>query len=124
MVRNFIAIDGDDVGNILRDHIVSNDIQGASEYSRSLDNFFNEIELELRNKGCEIVFCGGDSILAIAENQNAIEFILGISNPIHPMSPFRNRIIKTYSIHRNVESACQSGVIFRRSVISAVTKKV
>jgi GTP cyclohydrolase III len=86
MEQGFIAIDGDDVGNVLRNHIVSNDVQGVSKYSTSLNLFFNELAKELKDKGCEIVFCGGDSILAIAASQDATNFVLSISNPIHPIS--------------------------------------
>jgi GTP cyclohydrolase III len=86
MESSFIAIDGDDVGNILRNHIVSNDIQGASEYSKSLNKFFDGLAVELQDKGCEIVFCGGDSVLAIANSKDATNFVLSISNPIHPIS--------------------------------------
>jgi len=86
MEHSYIAIDGDDVGNILRNYIVSNDIQGASEYSASLDRFFTGLAQQLKDQGCEIVFCGGDSILAYVESIYAVEFVLSISCPTHPIS--------------------------------------
>lgn len=86
MDNSFIAIDGDDVGNRLRDFIVANDIQGASAYSKSLDQFFARLAGELTNMGCKIVFCGGDSILAIANSKDVINLVLSIPSPLHPIS--------------------------------------
>lgn len=86
MTNSFIAIDGDDVGNRLRDFIVANDIEGASNYSKSLNQFFLGLASKLMEMGCKIVFCGGDSILAIANSEDVINLVLSIPNPLHSIS--------------------------------------
>jgi GTP cyclohydrolase III len=66
--KYFIAIDGDDVGNLLRTLIISNDLEGCAHLSNSIQSHIDEIGHVLRKRGCEIVFSGGDSLLAIAPN--------------------------------------------------------
>ncbi len=63
--RYFIAIDGDDVGNLLRTLIISNNLEGCKNLSNSIQIYVNEIAEVLKKRGCEIVFSGGDSLLAI-----------------------------------------------------------
>lgn len=65
--QGFVAIDGDDVGIILRARIVSNDIEGASLLSSEIHNYFNNIRQKLESEGFQIVFCGGDSVLVFCE---------------------------------------------------------
>lgn len=62
--KEFIAVDGDDVGLQLRTLIVNNDMEGASSLSKSILIFFNSLRSYLERSECEIVFCGGDSLLA------------------------------------------------------------
>jgi hypothetical protein len=61
----FIAIDGDDVGLKLRELIIANDIENASKFSAELLSYFSNICDLISLKEGKIVFCGGDSILAI-----------------------------------------------------------
>ena len=61
--KKFIAIDGDDVGNLLRARIISNDIQGISSLSMSITDYFAQLRSILEFQGYEIVFCAGDSLL-------------------------------------------------------------
>ena len=68
--KEFIAIDGDDVGPQLRTLIVHNDVEGASKLSKSLVEFFNSLRFYLERQGCTIVFCGGDSVLASNYHSN------------------------------------------------------
>lgn len=68
----FVAIDGDDVGLKLRELIIKNDITCVSEYSSRLLSYFTEIKNLLIQMDGKIIFCGGDSILAIMNN-SAIE---------------------------------------------------
>ncbi len=62
--KEFIAVDGDDVGPQLRTLIIDNDVEGASVFSESLLVFFNSLRSYLERSDCEIIFCGGDSLLA------------------------------------------------------------
>lgn len=62
--KTFIAIDGDDIGPQIRDFIINNDTQGAARFSNDLKNYFQQLEQWLLSMGAEIIFRGGDSILA------------------------------------------------------------
>lgn len=62
--REFVAIDGDDVGPMLRSRIIANDIKGASVLSREITMLFADIQSILESRDYEIIFCGGDSLLS------------------------------------------------------------
>lgn len=64
MPKTYIAIDGDDIGPQIRDFIINNDTQGAARFSNDLKHYFQQLEQWLLSMGAEIVFRGGDSILA------------------------------------------------------------
>ena len=70
--RKFIAIDGDDVGNLLRDRIIANDVERISALSTAITVYFGLLQSRCNASGCEIVFCAGDSLLAKSE-QNVTE---------------------------------------------------
>jgi hypothetical protein len=63
----FYAIDGDDVGPLIRTKIISNDINGVAELSQNINEYFATLSNILESKGHEIVFCGGDSLLSISQ---------------------------------------------------------
>jgi hypothetical protein len=63
----FAAIDGDDVGPILRDKIISNDTNGASKLSSDIHNYFSLLRLQLERLECNTIFCGGDSLLVSSD---------------------------------------------------------
>lgn len=65
--KKFIAIDGDDIGTELRSYIVNNDVEGAARFSVGLDNYFQDLSVWLGRRELNIVFCGGDSILAYSD---------------------------------------------------------
>lgn len=83
---SFFAIDGDDIGNKLRDLIISNDIEGAKLFSHELTQYFNHIAEELETLGCTIIFCGGDSILATAEENIILQYIDSVPRPLFAFS--------------------------------------
>lgn len=62
----FYAIDGDDVGPLIRNKIISNDIRGAAELSQNINKYFTALSSILESRGHDIVFCGGDSLLSIS----------------------------------------------------------
>lgn len=63
----FVAIDGDDVGPQLRNYIINNDIVSAAKFSNNLTHYFQTLSDSLKTKGYEVIFCGGDSLLAISK---------------------------------------------------------
>jgi hypothetical protein len=82
----FIAIDGDDVGPELRSYIIENDIEGASRFSRNLENYFQELRIWLEKQGFNIVFCGGDSILAYSDIFNENQIVEELNRGFWPIS--------------------------------------
>lgn len=71
--HQFVAIDGDDVGLKLRDKIIANDIVNVQLLSSDITDFFLTLKTLLVGEGYKIVFCGGDSILAIGEEESSIK---------------------------------------------------
>lgn len=62
----YIAIDGDDVGNLLREKIISNDLKGSAELSSAIHSFIDSIVSILEQENCTTIFAGGDSILSLS----------------------------------------------------------
>lgn len=60
----FYAIDGDDIGPLIRARIIANDIPGVSQLSKDIDNYFKLLFSILESGGHTIIFCGGDSLLS------------------------------------------------------------
>ncbi len=75
----FLAIDGDDVGVYLREYIIANDLDGASNFSQALLDYFDSLRRWLMSQQCRIVFCGGDSILALAQSAIIEKFATDLS---------------------------------------------
>jgi hypothetical protein len=66
-LMKFIAMDGDDVGNLLRDRIIANDVIGIETLSKNLSEYFKELCALLSAKNYIVVLCAGDSLLAYKE---------------------------------------------------------
>ena len=64
----YIAIDGDEIGKQLELLLFSDSIEQASSYSNLISSELDRIREHLLSQGCEVIFCGGDSILAHAKN--------------------------------------------------------
>src|SRR5690349_4262100 len=77
----YFAIDGDDVGIMLRSLIIANDIEGSRDYSKHVTQYFEEIAALIVKAGGSIVFCGGDSILASASEASLLKLINTIVLP-------------------------------------------
>lgn len=60
----FVAIDGDDVGNHLRDRIINDDLEGIASFSEQLSSYFMTLRSDLETRDYDIIFCAGDSLLA------------------------------------------------------------
>lgn len=63
----YYAIDGDDIGARLEKHALLNEIQEIQNLSNSIYQYLDEIRNYLEDNSATIVFCGGDSLLAISE---------------------------------------------------------
>ena len=85
-IVNFIAIDGDDVGNQIRNYIINNDVDSVASYSKALTSFFNNLADSMIKEGFKVVFCGGDSILAFASPSTTANYLSDIKKPEHPIS--------------------------------------
>jgi hypothetical protein len=64
MKQEFIAIDGDDVGILLRNFIIKNDTSGITDLSGQLSAYFVSLCSLLAEKGYKVILCAGDSLLA------------------------------------------------------------
>lgn len=67
--KRFIAIDGDDVGSQLRTYIINDNIQAVASFSTEITQYFFSLSDKLKADGYEIVFCGGDSLLAMSNQK-------------------------------------------------------
>ena len=65
----YYAIDGDDIGKELEKYALSNDLDSIKFLSENVYLCLDEIKVFLENNGAKIVFCGGDSILALSETR-------------------------------------------------------
>lgn len=89
-MKYYYAFDGDQVGRKLQIRIMKNDIVGAGLLSASVSEAVNTISRRLETLGCEIIFSGGDSVLATSESRintnlldnknNNMTFSVGIGN--------------------------------------------
>lgn len=60
----YISIDGDDVGRKITSCYLSNDCNGLTELSQSLQAATNEISIKLQDYGFDIIFCAADGVVA------------------------------------------------------------
>jgi hypothetical protein len=84
----FYIYDGDQVGRRLEYLLLLNDEQAAAKFSQEVRQALASLVAELKERGCEIVFSGGDEVLArsealieindISRQRNSIAFSLGI----------------------------------------------
>lgn len=64
----YICFDGDRIGEVMKLHLVSNDLQSANNLSKRLDSRANEIVAALATQGATLVFRGGDSLIFHSPN--------------------------------------------------------
>ncbi len=62
----YFAIDGDRVGSKIELYLLQNDEQGLASFSARLTAAIDSAARSLEERGCTIIFVGGDSILAKA----------------------------------------------------------
>lgn len=60
----YIYLDGDGIGRRIEAYIVSGDLEGAARFSKHVTEALCAMEEVLNESGAEIVFSGGDNILA------------------------------------------------------------
>jgi len=68
----YYSIDGDEVGKKLEYYLASDQVDKAIAYSSAVTDGVTRICTRLQLLGAEILFCGGDSILA--ESVNRLNF--------------------------------------------------
>lgn len=64
MEKIYIGLDGDSIGREIEKLIISNQSKKVTEFSNRITIAIEEIKNQLIEKGGEIVFYGGDSVLA------------------------------------------------------------
>ncbi|QPB83490.1 mCpol domain-containing protein [Pseudoalteromonas rubra] len=64
----YIVFDGDEIGKQLEKLIFSDCLEQAASYSALIAMELQQIREHLIASGCEVVFCGGDSILVKASS--------------------------------------------------------
>lgn len=69
----FYALDGDNVGRRLECLVLTNDCNAISQFSQVVQTALDEVVAELLGLQCNIVFRGGDSILACCDTAIAVE---------------------------------------------------
>jgi GTP cyclohydrolase III len=65
----FYAIDGDDIGAKLEKLAFSNELDAISELSQTISNCLDKLRLYFESYSARIIFCGGDSLLAVSEHR-------------------------------------------------------
>ncbi len=63
----FYIFDGDQVGRRLEYLLLINDEQAAAKFSKEVRQALDSLVMELKDRGCEIVFAEGDEVLARSE---------------------------------------------------------
>jgi GTP cyclohydrolase III len=66
----YISIDGDNIGSAIESLIILEKSNELHEFSRNIFVFFEIIKKSLIHCGSEIIFHGGDSILAKVDDKN------------------------------------------------------
>lgn len=63
----YISIDGDDVGRKITSCYLSNNCNGLTELSQSLQATTKAISIKLQEHGFDIIFCAADGVVASTE---------------------------------------------------------
>lgn len=80
----YISIDGDDVGRKITSCYLSNDRNGLTELSRSLQFSTKAISIKLQENGFEVIFCAADGVVASTELEVDLESIFSQIQEIAP----------------------------------------
>ncbi len=84
----FYIFDGDQVGRRLDYLVLMNDEEAAAKFSKDIEQALDSLVAELKERGCEIVFSGGDGVLArsealveidnVSRHRDPVSFSLGV----------------------------------------------
>ena len=80
----YISIDGDDVGRKITSYYLSNNKNGLTELSQSLQISTEGISSKLESHGFDIIFCAADGVVASTELEVDVEFIFGEIRSLAP----------------------------------------
>ncbi len=67
MKKMYLGLDGDSIGREIEKLIIKNQPQKLTKFSNQITTVIEKIKSELVEKGGEIIFYGGDSILVFGE---------------------------------------------------------
>lgn len=92
----FYAVDADEIGKSLEALLLNNKEKEVAKFSKDVSESINLVKMYLEKKGAEIIFCGGDNLLA-KSNENLqlniplpslanITWSVGIGNSIEKAS--------------------------------------
>jgi GTP cyclohydrolase III len=71
----YISVDGDNIGSSLENLIILEKSNELRDFSQDIFLFFEAIKKELIHCGAEIIFHGGDSILAKTDDIDSVSII-------------------------------------------------
>lgn len=71
----FLAADGDNIGSEIEKYIILCDSEALSRYWKDVSRIVASIERKLRKYQAKIILCGGDSILAELQDENAQKIV-------------------------------------------------
>lgn len=63
MSKIYIGLDGDSIGRVIEEYLITNQIEKLKIFSRLIVEALEMIKVEAKKKDGDIIFCSGDSIL-------------------------------------------------------------
>lgn len=75
MNKLYIGLDGDSIGRVIEEYLITNQVQKMKEFSNLIISALEQIREQAIALGGEVIFCSGDSILVSGDfDQSFAEF--------------------------------------------------
>lgn len=75
MNKIYIGLDGDSIGRVIEEYLITNQVQKMKEFSNLIISALEQIKEQAIILGGEVIFCSGDSILVSGNfDQSFAEF--------------------------------------------------
>lgn len=75
MNKLYIGLDGDSIGRVIEEYLITNQVQKMKEFSNLIISALEQIKEQAIALGGEVIFCSGDSILVSGDfDQSFAEF--------------------------------------------------
>jgi len=74
-MKQFITIDGDDIGRKISACYIENNLSKLKYISNSLQEYVEKISKTLVENGFTLIFAAADGISAVTEEENSLDFI-------------------------------------------------